>query len=904
VGRAALVLLGLLPVPAIGTAADAPPSPWTADDILLAESAGSFQVSPDGAHAVWVKSRMDGETNGRIANLVLTGLAEAREVELTRGSDRNLSPRFSPDGARIAFLSSRALPGKKEAEEDGRGPQIWLIDPRGGEPWPLTREARGIAGFAWRDKGTIVFAAQEAKSLREQRAEKAKDTSQAPDDVAEKPPVRLFSVGVDKGAVSRLTENDDWIQWLAVSPDGRWAVTSHERSLSFPFDHKVPPVLALVDLQTGAVKRLFEGERMLVASAEWTPDSKGFYLVRQHSSHPLYFTATISLLDHFDVASGARTPVALDWANGLGAPQVRATTDGFLALLAEGVRFRPARYTRAGAGWARHDLGGEHVRNLWDWAVSADGRTLVYEHSTPSRPTQWYTAALDADAVRTPRKITSLNAAFESKRLPRAEVIRFEGARGEDVEAILHHPLDFQEGRKYPLLLSIHGGPTGTDFDMWSHSWDYPKVLLAQKGSFLLEVNYHGSGNYGLAWVESICCGVYYDLEREDLEKAVDHVIARGLADPERLGTMGWSNGAILTTELVTRNPRYKVASAGAGDVEWISDWGNVDFGASFDNYYFGKAPYEDPDLYVRKSPFFRLKDVTAPTILYTGTDDRNVPPSQSWSHFRVLQQVGKTPVRLVLFPGEPHGLLKLAHQKRKVEEDLAWFDEHFFRAAVTAEPALKEGSPLETALARARAVRSGGLLGRLVKGKRVPETVTWGALEVGRFEVTRAQYAAFDSGYRFAAGTGDHPASGIPFEKAKAYAAWLAKLTGQPYRLPGADELEPLRASAGAGENTLDAWAGYAPNPDDAERLLHKAEGLGAGALLREAGQSKPEKGGPAVFDLGGNVAEWAIGKDGVGVLAGGSADRPAKATGPSVQAGEAYRGLRVVAGASTERH
>ena len=306
-------------------------------------------------------------------------------------------------------------------------------------------------------------------------------------------------------------------------------------------------------------------------------------------------------------------------------------------------------------------------------------------------------------------------------------------------------------------------------------------------------MNYHGGSNFGLEWVESICCGNYYDLERVDLEAGVDYVIGRGLADPEKLGTMGWSNGAILTTELVTRSRRFKVASAGAGDVEWISDWGNVDFGASFDNYYFGKAPYEDPELYVRKSPYFRLKDVTTPTILYTGTDDRNVPPSQSWSHFRVLQQATKTPVRFVLFPGEPHGLQKYVHQKRKVEEDLAWFDAHLF-GTQPADPAVKEGSPLEAALERKGFAQQGGLYGRTVKGKLVPEAVAYEGLQVARFEVTRAQYAAFDPKQRVAPGTGNLPASGRHVRaRRRPTRRGSPTLTGEKWRLPSAEEAKTL---------------------------------------------------------------------------------------------------------------
>jgi len=346
------------------------------------------------------------------------------------------------------------------------------------------------------------------------------------------------------------------------------------------------------------------------------------------------------------------------------------------------------------------------------------------------------------------------------------------------------------------------------------------------------------------------------------------------------------------------------VASAGAGDVEWISDWGNVDFGASFDNYYFGAAPYEKPELYIEKSPYFRLKDVTTPTIIYTGTEDRNVPPSQSWSHYRVMQQATKTPVRFILFPGEPHGLRKFVHQRRKLEEDLTWFDRYLFGTYKEPNEAFKEGSPLDVALKRTRIQKVGTRYGVEVKGTLTPEVVKHKDLELGRFEVTRAQFAAFDRTYRFELGTDNFPANGVSFEQAKAYAAWLAQLTGATCRLPNEDEVKEIYAAAREGENTLDHWAGYAPNPDDAARLAEKvAELPGAVPLLREVGQFRGHGKEELVFDLGGNVAEWVIGADGTGKLLGGSADRPADAKARPQDAAEAYRGLRVVRGAAKEK-
>ncbi|MGB7294427.1 MAG: prolyl oligopeptidase family serine peptidase, partial [Candidatus Aminicenantales bacterium] len=635
---------------------------------------------------------------------------------------------------------------------------------------------------------------------------------------------------------------------------------------------------------------------------EWSPNGGGFYALAPFSSDPRFFTAAITLAYFYDLASGQSVKVDLAWEDGLGYG-FEVTPDGFIALLAAGVRFQPARYLKTGLSWRKADIEGEHVNNLFGLAVSRDAKTVVYEHSTAVTPSQWFKATLEGNRLKQPAKLTDLNSGFKNKPIARTEVVRWKGALGEEIEGILYYPKDYEAGKRYPLLTAPHGGPAGADLDSWDESYAYAHQLLSQKGAFILKPNYHGSSNYGLKFVESICFGHYYDYPVEDIEKGVDHLIAGGLVDPDKVGTFGWSNGAILSIAVSIANPgRYKVVAAGAGDVEWISDWANVEFGHSFDTYYFGKSPLEDPELYIRMSPLFQMDKVKAPTIIFFGAEDRNVPTSQGWTHYRALYHLDKVPVKFLLFPGEPHGLREYSHQLRKIEEEMAWFDRWFFKTPAAENEAFKKDSPLARELRRKEIARIGSRFGVEAKtgGPLTPEAVKRGELEIGRFEVTWAQYAAFDPGYAVAPGTENFPANIIPFEKAKEYASWLSRTMGQTWRLPDEDEVAPLYQGL-SGENTLDHWAGYTLNPDDARRLADKIDELGTGApLLKEAGTfpgaGKDDE--PLVYDLGGNVAEWVIGKDGKGKKMGGSADRPADHRSQSASAAMEYTGFRVVRG------
>jgi formylglycine-generating enzyme required for sulfatase activity len=178
-----------------------------------------------------------------------------------------------------------------------------------------------------------------------------------------------------------------------------------------------------------------------------------------------------------------------------------------------------------------------------------------------------------------------------------------------------------------------------------------------------------------------------------------------------------------------------------------------------------------------------------------------------------------------------------------------------------------------------------------------VPEVVQHGTLEIGRFEVTRAQFAAFDSNYKYQPGAGNFPASGVTYDQAKSYCAWLSRATGETYRLPDQDEAKILYAPR-SEENTLDYWAGYKVNPDDAERLQAAIARIPADALIKPVGSfvGVAGDGEAAVFDLGGNVAEWTETPEGKGMLSGGSADRPADPKSSTNPSNPSFAGFRVV--------
>jgi dipeptidyl aminopeptidase/acylaminoacyl peptidase len=914
-----LTTLLLLLSPAAAAFGQPATDAWSIKDVLNQKGLRSVSIAPEGERVLWVKTTPDFEKDHTISDLHLTylddphGAEEPQTVRLTRTGD-NRSPAWSPGGESIAFVSERSVPGAESGEEAGSGnAQVWLQDPRGGAPRPLTRSKNGfengVEEFAWlSDERLAVVAREKTTRYEEQNAETDGD-ARVVEDTTEFYPRRLFAVEAETGEVERLTTGDGHVEDFAAAPSGRYLVYS-VRFSPITADARNQPQQYLLDLRTGEREEIFSKQYVDPSNFKWTLSGDGFYATDSRASDPEHEGAGITELHYFDADAREHEKVPLGWDKGLGYGGYAITEGGVHVQLANGPRMKP-RFLRKDDGmtWTRAPVDERRLRHSTSVDVGPGGETIVFDYSRPDSIPRYYVARYRRGQVSGGEELVELNGYLQDKPMPKAEVVRWEGARNDTVNGILYYPLDYDPDRRYPLVTVIHGGPSGVDLDAWRLGWTVFAPLWAQRGAFVFRPNYHGSSNHGLEFVESIK-GRYYELEIPDIVKGIDRLAAEGKVDRDSLGVMGWSNGAILTNQLTIEHPEmFEAAAPGAGDVNWISDYGNCSFGVRFDNSYFGGAPWNNIETYIDKSPLFEMDKVRAPTLIQFGDSDKTVPTEQGWQHYRALQQIGKAPVRFILYPDEGHGLGRLSHQRRKMEEDLAWMDTYLFGETSMTERVADRRLPDDAPLARLERTKAiartdGGRYGERVGGVLAPETVPFGdTLSAGRFEVTRAQWQAFDDDYDAPPGTENYPVTGRSFAEAQDYVAWLREQTGRPYRLLTKNEHRALAESAsGDDENDLSYWTDYAPTPGEREALKARLSTVAPDRLLMPVGSRPPgyadREGAPLVFDLGGNAAEWTLQDDGSGGTVTGASTvtfADEKAATPLDTPPPAFTGLRV---------
>lgn len=868
---------------------------WKIDDLITTDSVGEYHISPSGKQLAWTLKQWDLKTHTHYHTLYLTSLHKKREDRrLTRGRNTYSYIQWVPGEKKISFKTDRTAGTKPD--------NLWVLPLTGGESYSVTGFEKGIYGYRWLDAENLLFTAPESDTLLQKKRDHRKDTTWVVEDQAHPTITRLFTYNLKTKKITRLTRNRRPLTLLSLSPDKKFALYRLSMSVYYFADGKVPQTFYLMDLDTGETREILSDFRygLFLSRFSWPGDGKGFYFTYEHNTHPTTKMYGVVKIYHYDLVSHTAREVDLRWDRyAAGMKSVGITSDGFLAQLADGARFKFARYTlnkptRGMGAWKREFITHPDQQHIDSFTLAPDGKTLVYRFSTASLPPRYYLARLKGNRFIKKQEVMDITSPLFNRPLSRTEVRTWTGAQNETVEGILYYPYNHEPGKKYPLIVMIHGGPHAADMDTFRDSWLYPAHLWCERGVFVLKPNYHGSSNYGLNFARSIV-GRYYEYEIPDIEAGVDMLIAEGKVDNEKLGIIGHSNGSVLGAALIAHTTRYKAACLSAGDVNWTSDYGNSSYGAFFGNYYFGGPPWERPEHYKKISPLFRMNNVTTPTLIAHGDADSNVPYSQAWEFYRALQVIGKAPVRFLSLPGEGHMPRKPALKRRLLEESITWFDTYLFKNRSSKNESLKKGSPLDM-LDKIRAfARQNGRYGIKKNNILIPEVVDYSKYRVGRFEVTRAQWAAFDKNFSYEPGTDNYPVTGISHEQAKAYVRWLNRLTGETYRLPTGKEAETLYKKPSG--NTFDHWAGYAVYPGDYINLLKELKRYNQKpVLLKPVGSFPPGDGGKhPVFDLGGNAAEWVTLPGGTGKAAGGSAFTP-EDTRSEQKPPLSYTGFRII--------
>jgi dipeptidyl aminopeptidase/acylaminoacyl peptidase len=306
-------------------------------------------------------------------------------------------------------------------------------------------------------------------------------------------------------------------------------------------------------------------------------------------------------------------------------------------------------------------------------SLTPDGKMAAFLRSTPLAYPEVFASATDKFQ---PVALTTLGDQVKEFGLAKREVISWKSKDGATIEGVLLKPADFDPKKKYPLLVVIHGGPTGIDQAAIRQERNYPVEQFVAKGALVLKPNYRGSAGYGEKFrelnVRNLGVG-----DAWDVLSGVDSLIAQGFVDPDRMGCMGWSQGGYISAFLTTSSDRFKAISVGAGISDWSTYYVNTDI-TPFTRQYLKATPWDDPEIYQKTSPITYVKQAKTPTLIQHGELDKRVPIPNGYELRQALEDRG-VPVKMVVYKGFGHGIDKPKQQRAVMEHNLAWFSKYIW---------------------------------------------------------------------------------------------------------------------------------------------------------------------------------------------------------------------------------
>jgi dipeptidyl aminopeptidase/acylaminoacyl peptidase len=636
-----------------------PKSAPTVDQILSLKRAGSPQISPDGRWIAYTVRETNWDDNAYETQIWLADAATGATRQLTNAKKSSRAPSWAPDGSKLAFISDRTDKN-----------QLYVINPLAGEAEALTTLEDGINTSEWApDSKSIAYTATEPKTGALKDREKKFGEFQIVEQDYRMD--HLFVIDVATRATRALTSGAFTVGSFQWSPDGK----------SIAFDHRVNKSpgssgsadISIVTVADVSIRKLVTQEGP-DTNPIWSPDGSRIAFETSMGNQAFYYTNGVIAT----VAAGGGAPTALTAAFDED-PSIVAWKPGGLFFSAAqrtfSHLFRLDPETKTVARLAAAD-----ASVASSVSFSRDGSKVAFLASDAKSMAEVFVAPATMQA---PRKITDMNAQAASWTTSTLEVVSWKSQDGATIEGILHKPVDFNPSRKYPLLVVIHGGPTGVSRAVPFTSTIYPIDVWVPRGVLVLEPNYRGSAGYGEKFralnVRNLGVG-----DTWDVLSGVDSLIAKGMVDPAHVGTMGWSQGGYISAFLATHDAaRFKAISVGAGISDWMTYYVNTDI-TPFTRQYLKGTPWNDPEVYAKTSPITYIKQAKTPTLIQHGATDQRVPLPNAFELYRGLQD-NAVPSRLIVyqgFGGIGHGPSKPKSHRATMEHNLEWFDQYLFQAA------------------------------------------------------------------------------------------------------------------------------------------------------------------------------------------------------------------------------
>lgn len=632
-------------------------------------------ISPDGRYVALADLRWDMDADTRHTDVWVANVKTKEMRRLTFHPGGDDGPRWGPDGRWVYFTSAR---GDEDLPPENGETQVWKASIDGGVPVPVTRFKEGVENFALAADGKTLYYVKSS----EQVEDPWKELKEKYDDLDYGKGVmnydEIWALDLETWRTEKLVAESRVIREFTVSRDG-----SRIAMITTPTEELITNEgLSTVDVwdrESGAVTRvsdrLWRDEAPSpygwIEGVSWSADASKLAFRVDFDGHPAELFVV-----HF--AAGEATPRKLRRPGEFhlgGSPDIRwiGTSNDLCFISEERARARVAvvRDVRPGSQGAYEILTpGDVVAKTFD--LTPDGKTLAAALGDVTQPNDVFVGPPKKNGKL--ERITRINPQIDNWRIPKIEVVKWAGAKGDTVEGILELPHDHEPGTKLPLHVALHGGPTAADL-LYLEFWIYGRGLWPALGWAVFAPNYRGSTGFGDRFMTDLV-GAECGIEVEDVMAGVDMLIEKGIADPERMAVSGWSNGGFVTNCIITKTDRFKAASTGAGVLDMGLQWGIEDTPGHVINFMEG-LPWEKPDEYIEASPLWALDKVKTPTLIHVGEKDPRVPSAHSKALFRGLDFYLGVPSELVIYPGQGHGLNKYTHRLAKMKWDMAWFDHY-----------------------------------------------------------------------------------------------------------------------------------------------------------------------------------------------------------------------------------